>query len=340
MISKKRGGGGVLFTFLLVMTFCLASDKSSAQVDAHFSQYYAYPLWLNPGLTGRIDGSFRVSANFKSQWASIAAPYQTMALSFDTHAFNHLSLGITVMNQTAGDAGYQYLNVLGSVAYEVVFDENSDHSLSIGVQSGIINRRIDPAQFRSGNQWNPILGFDPTIPNGEKISRTSILGLDANVGIFYTNRSEYTHFQPFVGMSLYHLSRPSISFLTGSDDRLPMRLNIHGGVRMEVNNRFSLTPHFLYLRQGEVDEKVGGLYGQYSLNNQLDFILGTTLRYNDAIIPYIGILFNNFNLGLSYDVNISDLAVASMNNGGIELSLSFVRHQKSSSSIQLSCPRF
>ncbi|MEO6498226.1 MAG: type IX secretion system membrane protein PorP/SprF, partial [Mucilaginibacter sp.] len=40
--------------------------KVQAQVDPHFSQYYANPLWLNPALTGVIDGDLRFNSIFKS----------------------------------------------------------------------------------------------------------------------------------------------------------------------------------------------------------------------------------------------------------------------------------
>ncbi len=338
MVLKKKGGR--LCVFLLMMTFCMASVRTSAQVDAHFSQYYAYPLWLNPGLTGRIDGDFRLSANFKRQWASIATPFQTMALSYDAPAFSHLSYGITVLNQTAGDAGYQYLNVLGSVAYEVILDADRNNILSIGMQAGMINRQINPSRFHSGGQWTPVLGFDPTLPSGEVLDRTSTFGLDANFGVFYVNRNRYSSFRPFVGVSLYHLSRPSNAFLAESNQKLPMRLNVHGGVRMQVNEKLSLTPHFLYLHQGNADEKVGGIYGQYNLNEIFDFVFGASLRYKDAVIPFVGMLWDGFSLGLSYDINVSDLGVASVNNGGFELSLTFVKRQEGKIISQLSCPRF
>jgi len=51
----------------LAASLLCASVVSNAQTDPHFSQYYAYPMWLNPGLTGAIDGDYRVTALYRDQ---------------------------------------------------------------------------------------------------------------------------------------------------------------------------------------------------------------------------------------------------------------------------------
>ncbi|HLR38485.1 MAG TPA: type IX secretion system membrane protein PorP/SprF, partial [Chitinophagaceae bacterium] len=115
---------------------------------------------------------------------------------------------------------------------------------------------------------------------------------------------------------------------------LPMRLNIHGGAKIQLSSKFNLTPQLIYLHQGEdygagrAHEFVGSLYGQYMLTNQSDLLFGVNYRAKDAIIPFVGFHLGDFTLGLSYDVNTSDLDVASSNQGGIEISLSYIRHKR------------
>lgn len=313
----------------LVASFGLTSRKANAQVDAHFSQYYAYPLWLNPGLTGVMDGDYRISANYKRQWASVADPYSTTALSYDTYPFKHLGAGITILNQSAGNGGYNYLNALLSAAYQAVLDQSQMNVVSIGLQAGIINRRVNPNKLQFGEQWNPITGYDPGAPSGETFDKTSALGFDANIGVVYYNRNPNTRVNPFGGISLYHLSRPQDPFLgKGDDKRLPMRMNIHGGLKIKMNPKFNLTPQFIYIRQGNAYETVVGLYGQYRLPSYSDLLFGATYRFNDAIAPFVGFHLGDFTLGLSYDINVSDLKVASQSKGGLEISLSFIRHKK------------
>lgn len=318
----------IVILWILVLGCCMCFQKTKAQVDAHFSQYYSYPLWLNPGLTGVIDGDFRVTANYKQQWASISDPFSTQGLSFDSYPYNNLGLGVTVLNQTAGDGGYNYLNALFSTAYRAILDKSGMNVLSIGIQAGIINRRINPGKLQFGEQYNPILGFDPTIPSGEHFNKTSSLAFDANFGIVYYNQNPNTQFNPFGGISLYHLSRPEDPFINVNDERLPVRMNIHGGTRIKLNDVFNLTPQAIYIRQGNAHETALGLYGQYLLPNYSDLLFGATCRLNDAIIPFVGFHLKDFTLGLSYDVNVSRLRTASEGRGGFEISLSYIRHKK------------
>ena len=72
--------------------------------------------------------------------------------------------------------------------------------------------------------------------------------------------------------------------------------------------------------------------------------IGSWVRLNnvgDAIIPYVGLDYGRFNLGMSYDVNVSGFKLASQSQGGIEISLIYIfkkSEDKGDSKVQ--CPRF
>lgn len=338
----------IIVPFVLFVFCGFLSHKAAAQVDPHFSQYYAYPMWLNPGLTGVINGEYRITANFKRQWATIANPYQTEALSFDTYPSHHFAYGVTVLNQSAGDGGWNYLNALASFAYRLILDEDKMNVISIGVQGGVINRHFDRSKLEWGNQWNPVTGYDPTIPSGEHFDQTSATDLDVNFGIVYFNRNPNHTANPFVGLSVYHLTRPDDPFYKSSKGRLPMRFNAHGGLRIKLSRRFNLTPQIIYMQQGEdygsgsAEELVGSLYTQYMLSQNSDLLFGFSYRNEDAFIPFLGFHLGDFTLGVSYDVNISDLDVASAHQGGIELSLSYSKrnnNNKNMATPRFVCPR-
>jgi len=88
----------ICFIFFI---YCCA-DKTIAQVDPHFSQFYAYPLWLNPGMTGVMDGSFRITGIYRNQWSDVMTPFNTAGISMDVNTGKNLNLGANFMNQTAG----------------------------------------------------------------------------------------------------------------------------------------------------------------------------------------------------------------------------------------------
>ncbi|PWV54079.1 PorP/SprF family type IX secretion system membrane protein [Chitinophaga sp. S165] len=330
----------VLFV-VWIITAALLPTWTKAQVDPHFSQYYAYPMWLNPALTGIVDGDYRVSANYRNQWVNIGKPFSTTGVSFDAAAPNNMGVGVNVTNMSAGDAGYNYLNAMASFSYRGVrFGETGTSQLVFGIQAGMINRKIDPAKWQLGSQYDPVMGFDPSKPSGETINNTSSNAFDAAAGVMFFDGNPNHQFNPFAGFSVGHLTQPVDPFVSGDNKRLPVRYLVHGGTRIKLNDIFSLTPHGLYMRQGNAHETVVGVYAQAYLNEEFDFLLGGNYRINDSAIPFAGFHFKSFVLGLSYDVNTSNLRRLVNGSNSFELSLSFIsRKKRVYSEENFFCPR-
>ena len=314
---------------LLIALATFLPGLTKAQVDPHFSQYYAYPLWLNPALTGIVDGDYRVGVNYRNQWVNIGKPFSTMGVSFDAAAANNVGVWINVTNMSAGDAGYNYLNAMASFSYRGVrFGETGTSQLVFGIQAGMINRRIDPAKWTLGSQYDPVMGFDPSKPSGENINTTSSNVFDAAAGAMFFDGNPNHQFNPFVGFSAGHLTQPQDPFVTGNNKRLPVRYIGHGGTRIKINDVFSLTPNGMYMRQGNAEEIVAGLYTSVIVNEEFDFLVGGNYRVHDSAIPFAGFHFKNFVLGLSYDVNASNLRRLVNGSNSFEVSLSFISRKK------------
>ena len=69
-------------------------------------------------------------------------------------------------------------------------------------------------------------------------------------------------------------------------------------------------------------------------------MLGGYYRYKDALAPFIGVDWRNFLVGLSYDVNTSQLGKQSRNINSFELSVSY-NYRKGVKSVFdfIRCPR-
>src|ERR1700743_2306155 len=182
--------------------------QSTAQVDPHFSQYYANPLWLNPALTGVINGDSRLNANYKNQWADINNAYETGALSADFRTTDRMGLGFSIMDQSSGGHTFNYLSAYGSFGYNITVSQDGNQRINFGLQAGIINRSFDLSKLQFGSQYNPVSGFDPGVTSFENFSSTNTTVFDANAGIFYYNGNPLSTMNPFFGVSVYHLSRP------------------------------------------------------------------------------------------------------------------------------------
>jgi type IX secretion system PorP/SprF family membrane protein len=324
-------------TGLLLLTL-VSGITGHSQTDPHFSQYYAYPLWLNPALTGAIDGNYRVTAMYRSQWGGITNPFATPGLSADIVTNKNVSLGLNIMNLRAGTIGYSYLTGYATMAYNGV--RFGYHQISMGMAFGVINRRFDPSKFQTGDQWNPYTGYDPTNGGTEVLSKTSAMAFDAGVGAVYYDGTPNKKANFFGGISAYHLTQPQDPFLAGDHEKMPMRLTAHGGMKFNVNEDVSITPNVLYMRQGNSQEKMVGAYAQMRVNETTDFLLGANYRFKDALCPYAGVYYKNYMISVSYDVNTSDLGKVAGNANNFEISLTLIgRKTVKQDAVPFVCPR-
>lgn len=315
---------------ILAMLFCvLGTQLAKAQTDPHFSQYYAYPLWLNPALTGILDGDFRVSGNYRTQWNNFGKAFSTAGVSFDAATQKNMGVGLNVQNLSAGDAGYNYFNAMASFSYSgVKFGATGTTRLVFGIQAGIINRRVDPAKFQSGSQYNPVIGFDPSVFHGENINTTTSTVFDAAAGVMLFDGNPNHRFNPFVGFSAGHLTQPEDPFVENDNRKYPLRYLVHGGTRIQLSELFGITPHALHMRQGNANETVVGAYVQFTVNPEFDLLGGVNYRIKDSAIPFAGFHFKNFTLGLSYDANTSNLRRLVNGSNSFEVSLSFISRKR------------
>ena len=327
--------------FITVLIATLVSVYSQAQVDPHFTQYYAYPSWLNPALTGVFDGDYRVAAAYRTQWGDISSPYSTKGAELEMNTNRPVSIGISLLDQAAGDGGYHYTTGYASMVFSGVrFDKNGYQHLNAALQFGFIQRRFDVSKLSFGDQWNPITGYNPGTQTADILSRTSATSFDAGAGLFYYDATPGKKANIYGGFAVSHLTQPNDQFSTDGAAKLPMRYTLHAGVRIILSEVLSITPNALFLQQGTAQEKMIGAYMQMKAVPGTDFLVGANCRLNDAITPYVGFTHDDLVLGLSYDINTSDLGKLVKGTNSFELTLSFVgRKTVKTPDAEFICPR-
>jgi type IX secretion system PorP/SprF family membrane protein len=329
------------FTFCLTLIF---AGKLLAQTDPHFTQNYTFPMYINPAMAGGSDGDYRASGVYRTQWGSITDPYRTTGLSFDTRTNKNIALGIQIENQSAGDGGFNYLNASASFAYTgVKFGKENNQRLVFAMQVGVLNRRVDESKFKWGEQWNPITGYNANNPTSENFAATSATTPDIGAGVLYYDASSDKKTNLFGGFSVYHLNKPKDPIIATEStvlNTIPMRFVIHGGICFNISERTRIIPHALFMQQGTAREEMIGTYAQVNVNEETDFMIGAYYRFNDAIAPYVGFDYKNFIVGLSYDVNASNLGSMASHVSSFELSLSYVKRSGTKSIFDfIHCPR-
>ena len=339
VLFREMKKAGLLYCIILMMS------KVSAQ-DPHFSQFFSSPLTLNPAFTGKFDGSYRISGNYRNQWPTINNAFTTATASFDFHILpdripSNDAWGVGFMayndNSAAGAVNFNYATV--STAYHKGLDEEGYHQLSAGFQVTYANMLINTSNLKFADQLttNGFTGITNEIFNNATLKSNYV---DINAGILYngstTDRNNF-----YFGLSLYHITRPQQQF-TGGYFAMNSRATIHTGTYFPVGQTSTLHLSALQSFQGAAAETVLGGAFQMIANNGSDnpasIYVGSWVRLNDAIVPYVGLEFSGMRLGLTYDVNTSTLKTASQGQGGFEMSLIYV--YKPSTERVLNCPKF
>ncbi len=310
-----------------------------AQVDPHFSQYYMYPIWLNPALTGAIDGNYRVAIIQRNQWSSITNAFSTVGLTADIVTNKNMNIGLEVLQQCAGDAGYKYTNGQLSIAYTGVrFGSEGQKVVAFGIKGGLMGRSFDFSKAQTDNQFQ-MGAFDPLWPTQLAVTKPSASSFDMGVGIMYYDGDKDKKVNLFGGFSANHINHPKDPSLSASyQSTLPIHYSVHGGANVYLSDRAHLVPNFIVIQQGNSRESMLGGYFNMSISKSIDITGGVNYRIEDAIYPYIGMSFSDLTIGMSYDVNTTKLGQLVNGTSSFELSLMYIDNKKQTGFFK--CPRF
>lgn len=314
---------------------------SSAQ-DIHFTQITETPLLLNPAQTA-MSHEFMAIINYKDQWKSVSPkPFKTFNVSGDMAFWeksngNHMGVGLNVFSDKAGDANMG--TTTGQLHLSGVLAADDNNLISAGIYGGFGQRSLSYDKLYWDNQFVGGV-LDPSAPSMEptSVSNRTYGDLGAGLAWFYGSGhatiSSNDASTVCAGFSLQHINQPIYTFYGNTDMRLPMKFVAHGNAYIGIKNySLVLEPAYLVTVQGGHHEITFGALVKYitqeashytGRKKPAAFVLGGYYRYADAFNIVAGIERSSFRIGLSYDVNLSDLTVASKSLGGFEISLRFM----------------
>jgi type IX secretion system PorP/SprF family membrane protein len=145
--------------------------------DMILSQYFASQPYINPALTGFFDGSYRVTANYRSQWSTLGSSIKSMGVSADAVFLKEKLqgdyLGVGVNAYREDQFGFITNNMARlNLSYNKKIGYETEQYLSIGTYLGANHN------FLGGNFLTPD-------QNPEDIQRTSTMGFDLGLGLNY-----------------------------------------------------------------------------------------------------------------------------------------------------------
>jgi type IX secretion system PorP/SprF family membrane protein len=316
--------------------------------DPNFSQFFASPLTLNPALTGKFDGSFRVAGNYRNQWPSINNAFTTATISIDggilknsIPEFDKFGIGVMAFTDKSGNGVLQNNYLALSTAYHKALDENGYHQLGLGFQGTYVGKRLDITSLKFESMLRSD-GFTGLMDESFNDNELNVSYFDMNLGFLYNGSTDGSN-NYYVGASMYHINRPKETFQKGNYVLEP-RITLQGGAMLPMGEYNAIHFSANFSRQANATNTVFG--GAYMMNvnqnegNPTNLYLGSWYRFGDAIIPYVGLEFGEFHIGATYDVNISSLKPASNMRGGAEISLIYIKKPGDPDAKRLNCPKF
>lgn len=314
--------------------------------DPQFSQFYAAPLYMNPGFAGNTVQA-RAVMNYRNQWPAMPGTFVSYAASFDYNIESlNSGVGLAIQQDRAGSAGLRYSNV--ALLYSYTLRLSRLVAVKPGISFSYSFRDIDRNELVFGDQ---LIYDNPSSGSQQGFTAEPVRYPDLGSGaIFYGRRW-------WVGPAFHHINRPNQS-LIALESRLPVRFSLHGGYKLSISKDIKgqdvMSATFVahYKSQGEWDQLDFGTYFKYKIVTAGLYYRGIPfLKPNgylqpnhDAVVALLGFEYKDIAFAYSYDLTISKIAI---NSGGshevsliIEMASDRAKRKRSKSRFFIPCAKF
>jgi type IX secretion system PorP/SprF family membrane protein len=300
--------------------------------DVQYSQFYAAPLYLNPALTGASELT-RIGVNYRNQWPGLDHSFNSYSAYIDHYIFDYNSGIGLIFNGNKENLANLSTNEIGlSYAYRLKLGESTYFRL--GAMASYMQRDAFFGDLVFGSQIDIINGTVAGMSdelNGIPIDSHYDFMDYSFGGMFYSDKI-------WLGASAHHVTEPNVSFVEGSNSKLPMKLSAQGGIRFDlVGGKRDYFTHAYQERSISFafNYKQQEPFSQLDIGTQLylePLVIGlwyrglpskNSLPNNEAIIGLVGVsLESGLDIGYSYDMTVSKLGLR--NSGGAhEISMTY-----------------
>lgn len=343
----------VVNLFFFCCTFLWKGTELHCQ-EIQFLQYNQTSALVNPALTGALSAT-RATAIYKDQWKSVTSPYRTYGASFEMRfknsnqrqnvnykvkttksSFKRMAAGVSFYSDKAGDGNMGVSQVNFTLSTFVPVTRKS--SFSLGLQAGIVQRKIDFSKLIFPDQYNGA-GYDAGISNGENPTSQNFTypdfagGINWNYGYSDTEKEENAALKANIGASIYHINEPTQVYLTRTIEKIYRKFITHADVLIGIKNtKLSVVPNYILTIQHGKTEMTEGIMLKYyfkkgpkyygnATNSAIGF--GISYRNKETAILSALIEYGQYAIGFSYNLHTTMLYDASKVRYGPEIFIRF-----------------
>ena len=309
----------------VVITFLLLSFNLIGQ-NIHSSLNYFHPLLNSPAETGDIeDGNIRVGTSFRNQAFTITPNSYRTYFAYADYKFESLrkikydriGVGLIVLSDQAGNGQFTTNQIGLNMAYHFHFNSFLS-DISIGSRVGFSSRHF--------GKFGNLIFEEDLVGNGfsedARIMKNNYF--DLSFGSVFNFRLNYVS-DLKLGFSINN-----IELGEDKDKEIPsfgMQYTFFSKANYRLSETFSLLPSIYYIQNRKNKNIQIQSLVSYDFNNST-FKAGIGYRHKDAIQALIGVKIKTLDIGLAYDVNISDLNNVSGLASGLEVGVKYVFTQQ------------
>jgi type IX secretion system PorP/SprF family membrane protein len=303
--------------------------------DPALSQFYAAPLLISPAFAG-VSQTSKINFNHRNQWPNLNANYQFSSITADISVAN-INSGFGFIASTDKQFSNLKTTTLGlQYAYHVTLAPES--SVSFGVEGAYVNRGLDYSSLVFGDQIESFIKdgiLGRTDDDILKQLKPNANYVDLSTGALFNLKNTW------LGVSAHHINAPKKSLFIKDDDILQTKYSVQLGTKIlfedsyyeqnsvsERNREKSISPVMHYKHQGTFDQLDLGAYLTLSPLVIGAWYRGIPLKTSknapnrEAFVALLGYKQDNFSIGYSYDMTISNLGLPS--GGAHEISIAYL----------------
>jgi type IX secretion system PorP/SprF family membrane protein len=296
--------------------------------DFVLSQPFAAAQYLSPASVGNGVYNQRIQSNFKSQSIGGTNYGRNLVVGWDrkynrnvAEQANYLGIGVQIMSDQLENGLINTNYITLNTAYHLFLDGDDFSNLAIGMGITYAQTTLDRSKLNFENSYNPANGlFD--IPTNE-IFLPNTGRLTVNTGLLYAKHSYDSYFQ--LSANGFFFAKPDVNN-SPYNEAPGMRTAVFMNLEKYFNEDYTFLLHGSFSNRNKLNSYfVGGSVSlpiKYEFDHDRRLYLGCFYRQNDAIVPTVNILMDNYIFGISYDIYSNGLAAAGIRSNSFELTFS------------------
>jgi type IX secretion system PorP/SprF family membrane protein len=312
---------------LPAILLCLLTLPAAGQQFPIYSQYIMNGFLINPSIAGR-DGYTTFNLTVREQWIGMTDAPSTYAASFQTRILrnSYISKSTEVRRKIikptrggrVGLGGYifsDYNGIMrrsgGQFTYAYHIPVGTTQGLPNDLAFGLAFTGYQYAINTNGAIYNH---NDPLLNSYDR----SVFIPDFNFGMSFTTVKYY------VGFAMTNMLRGSLLLSdTGSVNRNELgHFFLTGGVRFQLSPNWKIEPS-AFIRSSDMFAKALQADITARIYYRDDYWAGISYRTGDAMIAMLGLRYDRFYFGYSFDFPLTDIRSQTVGSHELTLAVKF-----------------